>query len=75
MMRIIGGEMAIISYEVEFIVEVQIVNSWYEKSEPTASLGHATRMAKALLAEGYELGNVRIVKHTDKKEVLDIDLT
>lgn len=66
--------MPVISFEVEYYVEVQIINQWYEKEEPTASLGHAIRIAKKLMENGYKIDEVRIVKHTDRKEVIEVNL-
>ena len=68
--------MPIIQLEVEYMVEVQIGNQWYEKIEPTASLGHAVRQAKKLISDGFcELDDVRIVKKSLRREVMEIDLS
>lgn len=67
--------MPVIQLEVSYEVEVLIGSQWYGKIEPTASLGHAVRQAKKLIAEGFDVDNVRIVKESLRRETIEIDLT
>ena len=66
--------MATISWDVEYEVERKRGNGWIIVSpRPTASLNQAVRFAKTLIPV-YSVDEVRIVKNTSSREVMEIDL-
>lgn len=66
--------MPMIQYEIEYEVERKRGNGWIIISpRPTASLNQAIRFAKTLVPL-YSSEEIRIVKNTQSREVMEIDL-